>query len=375
MDSPELINLEKLFKQARENDAADLILTVGAPPRAKRSYGLIGLSEDVVTPDFMNVLVENLVPDRLRQELFDEGSVDFSYTTETGRIRFNVFRQKGEYSLVGRMIATEIPSLYYLGIPDIIHDIIKRRMGLIIVNGSTGSGKTTTLAAIIDELNANEDLHIISIEDPIEFAHENKKSTVEQIEVGVDTPSYSATMRRNLRRAADVIIVGEMRDPESIEQALMLAETGHLVISTLHSDDGVTAISRIADVFPSDKQEQIFYLLSKVLLCIMTQALLPSKKEEGGLVLATEVLMATPGIKNLIAARRPEQIYSAMQSAGEAGMCALNDCLEQFVIEGELDEEDALHRSTQPKWLQRRIDEFYESEGSKKSSLFGRKKK
>lgn len=367
----ELVYLEKLLKMARDQGAPDIIMTVGAPPRAKMSHGLVDLADEIITMQLMETIVADFVPERLKATLEEHGSVDFGMHGETvGRIRFNIFRQRGELALVGRMVNSDIPALHTLGLPDAIYDVIRRQTGLILLSGSTGSGKTTTMAAVIDYLNEHESLHIISIEDPIEYLHLNKKCSIEQVEIGVDSPSFGDALRGNLRRAADVVVVGEMRDRESIQQALMLAETGHLVISTLHTDDGVNAIGRIADVFPSDQQDSIYYLLSQVLVAILTQVLLP-KKDKTGVVLGTEMLLGTPAVRALIRDRRPEQIYSVMQTSGEEGMYTLNDCLEQLVVNGDIEEDLAVRRSTQPKWLQRRLDVALEEAGKK--SWFGKK--
>jgi twitching motility protein PilT len=361
----ELIYLEKLLILARDQGAADIILTVDAPPRAKYSHGLIDLSDEIVTQELMGTIVDHLVPERLKELLHDTGTVDFGTSGEKiGRIRFNIFRQRGNWSLVGRMVNADIPPINSLGLPDAIYKIIQRDTGLILLSGSTGSGKSTTMAAVIDYINGHESKHIISIEDPIEYLHQNKKCSVEQIEVGVDSATFEDALRGILRRAADVVIVGEMRDQESIKYALMLAETGHLVFSTLHTDDGVNAIGRIVDVFPKEQQESIYYLLSQTLTCVLTQALLPRKDGEGA-VLATEMMMGSPAVRALIRERRPEQIYTAMQTSGEEGMYTLNDCLFKMVMDDVVEEEVAVHRSTQPKWLQRRLDQALEEQAQK----------
>jgi len=371
VEAVELNYFEQLLKEAHSKGAADIILTVGAPPRAKKNHSLIDLSSDDMTSDHMTQIVQELVPQRLFTNLLADGSVDFSHTCQDGRIRFNVFRQRGDWALVGRLVSNNIPSLDSLGLPDTINKIIQRRQGLVLLTGSTGSGKTTTLAAIIDYLNSTESLHIISIEDPIEFLHTNKRSSVEQIEVGQDAPSFAAALRGNLRRAPDVIVIGEMRDQESIQQALVLAETGHLVLSTLHTDDSVHAISRIVDVFPKDAQEQMYYLLSQVLVAVITQALLPTQNKSG-VVLAYEILIVTQAVQRLIRDRRPEQIYSVIQTAGAEGMCTLNDCLERLALKGVISESVAMSRSTQPKWLEQRLAAM-KSKEEDKSKWFGRR--
>jgi twitching motility protein PilT len=371
VENPEISFFEQLLLEANGQGAADIILTVGAPPRAKRTHGLIDLSADFITSEEMQRMVDELVPERLRMTLASEGSVDFSRNCSDGRIRFNVFRQRGEWALVGRLVSKDIPVLESLGLPDTVKKILQRRQGLIILTGSTGSGKTTTLAAIIDYLNSRESLHIISIEDPIEYLHTNRRASVEQIEVGQDAPSFSAALRGNLRRAPDVIVIGEMRDQDSIQQALILAETGHLVLSTLHTDDSVHAIGRIADVFPREVQEQMFYLISQVLVAVITQALLPAKSG-GGVVLASEILVVTQPVQRLIRERHPEQIYSVMQTAGAEGMYTLNDCLERLVLNGSISAEVAMCRSTQPKWLEQRLVAM-QGKGDDRSKWFGKK--
>jgi twitching motility protein PilT len=303
----------------------------------------------------MRKFVERLLPTESLQKLASEKTIDFSRKFACGtRVRFNIFFQRGNLVIVGRLLAPRIPTIEELGVPPALKELIGCRQGLILITGPTGSGKSTTLASIIQHLNKTRQYHIISIEDPVEYEHENINSVVEQIEIGQDAHSFSSALKGTLRRAPDVIVVGEMRDLESIQNALLLAETGHLVLGTLHTHDAVNAVSRIADVFPEEMIGQIYYILSQVLLGVFAQRLVP-KRDGSGMVLACEVLLATAAVRNLVRERKEEQIYSIMQSSGADGMLTLNESLAGLVTSGIVGMEEAMSQSTRPTSLQKRL--------------------
>ncbi len=310
----------------------------------------------------MRAFVDILLSSKAIEKLTVNRSVDVCHRFRDGtRVRFNFFFQRGNLALVGRVLATSIPDLENLGVPGALENLLGARQGLILITGATGSGKSTTLASAIKYLNQKREYHIISIEDPIEYEHENINSVVEQIEIGSDADSYADALKGTLRRAPDVIVVGEMRDLESIQNALLLAETGHLVMGTLHTHDAVNAVTRIADVFPEEMLSQIYYILSQVLLGVFTQALIPTR-DGNGMVLASEVMLATSAVRNLIRERRCEQIQSVIQSSSEVGMITMNDSLVNLVKSNRVGIDEALAYSPRPEALRKRFMSSYMGE-------------
>jgi twitching motility protein PilT len=346
MEEP-LVSVRDLLDSLFAREASDLILSAGAAP-AFRVDGNLVSSGQALSPEDTERLIRELLAPQQRVAFSEQNSVDFSFQWgDRGRIRGNAFRQRGSVAVALRAIPTHIPSFEELMLPESVEDVAKAPHGLVLFTGPTGSGKSTTQASLIDWINEEHARHIITIEDPIEYLHHHKRSIVEQREVGVDTPSFASALRSALREDPDVVLVGEMRDLESISIALTVAETGHLVFATLHTNDAGQAIHRMVDVFPSGQQQQIRVQLGSTLVAVVHQELLP--KIGGGRVAAFEVLVATPAVKNLIRENKVGQLRNVMVTSADAGMCTLESALGWLVRGGLVSESDALARSTFPK--------------------------
>lgn len=341
------MSINDLLTIAVNQKASDLHLTVGRPPML-RIYGeLVPISGEI---ELNNAMIRELVApmlDESHQKVLDEkGQVDFSYgISNLGRFRVNLFRQRGAVSGVMRLIPTQIPDLSMLGIPEVVKTFAEKSRGLVLMTGPTGSGKTTTLAALIDLININRSCHIITLEDPIEFLHKHKKSVINQREVGTDTDSFAGALRAALREDPDVILVGEMRDLETIQTALTAAETGHLVFATLHTNDATQTVDRIIDVFPPHQQQQIRMQLSVTLQGIVAQQLIP-KFNQPGRVLATEVLIANSAIRNLIREGKTYQLPSSLQTGGKLGMQTLDASLKSLYQRRLISLQEAMMRAS-----------------------------
>src|SRR3990167_1222275 len=291
--------IDKLLHTVVQRKASDLHIAVGQPPVLRIDGHLVKLETKVLEPEDSTSLMKSIAPERCQRELQEVGGSDFGFAFgEMARFRVSIFKQKACVGMVLRQIPNRLMGLEELGTPPVVKQLCMRPRGLMLVTGPTGSGKSTTLAAAIDYINENVDHHIITIEDPIEFFHKHKKSTVNQREVGVDVPSFAEAIRRALRQDPDVILVGEMRDLETIEAAITAAETGHIVFATLHTTSAAGTINRIIDVFPTNQQEQIRTQLASAIIAILCQQLL--RKVGGGRVAAFETLVVTPAIGNLI---------------------------------------------------------------------------
>jgi twitching motility protein PilT len=333
--------VDKLLAATIKQGASDLHITVGQPPVLRIHGRLQRLKTKILEPADTTALMKSITPDRCQQEFQETGSTDFGFGFgEAARFRVSVFRQRGNVAMVLRQIPLELWSMDDLGVPPVFKSLITRPRGLIIVTGPTGSGKTTSLAAMVDYINENFDQHIITIEDPIEFQHNHKKSTINQREVGVDVTSFAEAIRRALRQDPDVIMVGEMRDLETIEAAITAAETGHIVFATLHTSSAAGTINRIIDVFPTNQQEQIRTQLASAIIGIMCQQLL--RKVGGGRIAAFETLVVTPGIANLIRENKIFRITSAIQTGAKHGMMLLDDHIFNLWREGLVTKEDGL---------------------------------
>jgi twitching motility protein PilT len=313
---------------------------------------LRSLETKVLEPDDTVALMKSITPERNQQELQEEGGTDFGFAYgDEARFRVAIFKQKGDITLVLRLIPTKILSFEEIGLPEICAALCRRPRGMFLVTGPTGSGKTTTLAAMVNYINENFDRHIITVEEPIEYYHTHKKSIINQREVGIDVPSFSEALRRVLRQDPDVILVGELRDLETIEAAVRAAETGHLVFSTLHTTSAAGTITRIIDVFPVNQQEQIRTQLSSNLMAVLSQALCPLATGRGRIA-AYEFMVVTPAIANLIRENKTYRIDSSIQTGRKLGMQLLDEHLWQLYDIGKITLEEMLNQGRQPGALQ-----------------------
>ncbi len=344
-----------LLQMAIERDASDLILTVGLPPMLRIHGEWIPSEYDPLTASVTRRLMYSMM-DEKKQRVFEETrELDFSFSlTGQGRFRINVLFQRGSVAGVMRTISEDILTFDQLGLPKVVADIARVPRGLVLVTGPTGSGKSTTLATMIDLINSEYPKHIVTIEDPIEFYHNHKTSVVNQREIGEDTMNFSNALRAVLRQAPDVILVGEMRDHETIGAAVTAAETGHLVMGTLHTNSAPEAVDRIIDVFPEAQQEQVRVQLANNLQAILTQQLVP--KQGGGRVLAYEFMIATPAVRNLIREGKTHQILSQIQMGGQKGMVTMDANLAELHLKRAISYEIGMARSVDPKEFNRLVD-------------------
>jgi twitching motility protein PilT len=346
------VNMDRLLQACVTMGGSDIHLVTGRPPVLRVDGRLRSLETKVLEPDDTVALMKSITPDRNQQELQEEGGTDYGFAFgDDARFRVSIFRQKGNISLVLRLIPTKIMSFEEIGLPKICAALCRRPRGMFLVTGPTGSGKTTTLACMVNYINENFDRHIITIEEPIEYYHAHKKSIINQREVGVDVPSFGEALRRVLRMDPDVILVGELRDLETIESAIRAAETGHLVFSTLHTTSAAGTITRIIDVFPVDQQEQIRIQLSSNLVAVLSQALCPLAAGKGRIA-AYEFMVVTPAIANLIRENKTYRIDSSIQTGKRLGMQLLDEHLWQLYDVGKITLDEMLEKSRQPGMLQ-----------------------
>ena len=349
------VQIDKLLTAAVKNGVSDIHITVGLPPVFRIDGHMKPLATKVLTPDDTNGLMKAITPERCQAELAEKGGTDFGFAFgDMARFRVSAFKQRGSVAMVLRQIPNKMLTPEQLGVPEICKKMACRPRGLFLVTGPTGSGKSTTLASLINYINENYDHHIITIEDPIEFYHHSKKSTVNQREIGNDVPSFSEALRRALRQDPDVILVGELRDLETIEAAISAAETGHVVFGTLHTTGAQGTVNRIIDAFPTNQQEQVRTQLSTAIIGVVSQALLP--KIGGGRVAAYEILVCTPAIGNLIRENKTFRINSAIQTGAKLGMQLLDDHLFKLWNEKKVSEQDVIAKSQNPDELIARIE-------------------
>ena len=309
----------------------------------------------------MQRLVYSLLSDAQKQRFESENELDVSFGIKgLGRVRMNVYRQRGSVGAALRSVPNRFLTLEEIGLPPAASELVNLPRGLVLVTGPTGSGKTTTLASLIDYINENRKCHIVTVEDPIEYVHNHKQSIVNQRELGGDTPSFASALKYALRQDPDVILVGEMRDPETIAAAITIAETGHLVFSSLHTNDAATTVNRILDSFPSERQPQVRSQLSLTLQAIISQALLGHLSGVGR-VLACEFLLVTPAVRNLVREQKLEQIYLAMQTGSRAGMQTMNQSLFNLITKLKITPEEALTVSPDPEELRRLLPKGFMS--------------
>jgi len=347
------MDLVDVLLEVLERDASDLHLTVGSPPIVRINGVLERLDYPRLSANDTRELIYSILSQDQRQRLENEWEIDFSYSVP-GRARFrvNAYFQRNSLGAAFRLIPIQIKKLEELGLPQALHDMTKKPRGFVIITGPTGSGKSTTLAAMIDEINETRDEHIMTVEDPIEFLHRHKKCMVNQREVGADTKSFNRALKSVLRQDPDVILVGEMRDTETMSTALTAAETGHLVFATLHTQDAPQTVDRIIDVFPPYQQDQIRIQLSTTLMGVCTQQLLPTADGRGRVV-ACELLVPTPAVRNLIREGKTHQIYSVMQTGTQHGMQTMDAALADLVRRGQITRDLAQRRSSTPEDLKR----------------------
>ncbi|WP_035587021.1 type IV pilus twitching motility protein PilT [Hippea jasoniae] len=353
--------LEKLISEG----GSDLHITAGAKPKIRLHGDLVDLDEyDPLTPAEAQNLCYSVMTELQKKKLEEQFDVDFSFGIQRlSRFRANVYIQRGSVAGAFRMIPYEIPPFEQLGIPPVVQKFASLKKGLVLVTGPTGSGKSTTLAALIDKINKERKVHIITIEDPIEFTYSHKMALIDQREVGSDVLSFASALKHILRQDPDVILVGEMRDLETIQAALTVAETGHLVFATLHTNSAPETINRIVDVFPPNQQEQVRTQLSVSLQGVVSQTLI-KRKDGKGRVLAMEIMIPTPAIRNLIRENKIPQIYSTMQMGqAETGMMTMNQSIVGLYKKGLISYESALDASNDKKALQRELDKIKYAKG------------
>ncbi|MDP2913164.1 MAG: type IV pilus twitching motility protein PilT [Candidatus Omnitrophota bacterium] len=340
-------HINKLLELMVAKNASDIHITAGAPASFRIDENLVPADKDVLSPEDSKKLVYSMLSDAQKEMFEKDLELDMAFDMKGfGRFRINVFRQMGSVGASIRLIPYNIWSFQECGLPiNVVLDFCKRPKGLILITGATGSGKSTSLASMIDWINQNRSCHIVTVEDPIEFVHANKKAIVNQREVYSDTHSFGAALKHVLREDPDVILIGELRDIETIESALIIAETGHLVFSTLHTSDCVQTINRIIDVFPADQQSQVRTQLSFVLIGVLSQQLIP-RMGQPGRVLAAETMIVTPAIKSLVRESKTHQIYSVIQTSQKEGMKTMNQSLYELCQKKLISYEDAFDRTT-----------------------------
>ncbi|MBP2641597.1 MAG: pilT [Firmicutes bacterium] len=344
-----------LLWEAVQRGASDLHLTMGLPPMLRINGSMLPLEAPCLSFDDTKECLLELASEQQNQLLAERGEIDFSYAIDgLGRFRINAFRRQGTVAIAIRVIPSQVMTLEQLGLPETVKDLARKSQGLVLITGPTGSGKSATLAAMIDLINNEKACHIITLEDPIEYLHHHKKSMVNQREIHTDTFSFSNALRAALREDPDVILVGEMRDPETISTVITAAETGHLVFATLHTGDAAQTIDRIVDAFPSYQQQQMRTQLSLTLQGIVAQQLLPRKNGRGRVV-AVEVLTATPAVRNLIREGKTHQIISVIQTGSKFGMQTMDMALLWLYRQGLISREEAIAKVMDPEVFARQF--------------------
>jgi twitching motility protein PilT len=348
-------SLQQLLKTMVDNGASDLHITRGSPPQIRLDGNLVKLKTEPLTPDDTKAICYSILTDAQKAQFEENNELDMSFGIKgLARFRANIFVQQQAVAGAFRLIPFKIRGFHELGLPPVVSELCKKPRGLILVTGPTGSGKSTTLAAMIDKLNTDDHGHIVTIEDPVEFLHEHKNCIVNQREVGSDTHSFKKALKSILRQDPDIVLVGELRDLETIEAALTIAETGHICFGTLHTNGCVSTINRIIDAFPAYQQPQIRAQLSLVLEGVLSQSLIP--KPGGGRALVLEVMVPTPAIRNLIREDKIHQIYSQMQlGQSKHGMQTANQCLYSLIAKKQITQEIAIEYSSDPEELRNMI--------------------
>ncbi|MBN2797031.1 MAG: type IV pilus twitching motility protein PilT [Clostridia bacterium] len=350
------MSIVELLKLAHMNKASDVHITVGVPPVFRINGKLVHVGNiEPLTPTDADALAFELLTEKQKNALHDKGEIDFSYAISgVGRFRVNVYSQRGSYAVAIRPIPLEIPSANDLGLPPVFNELADKKRGLVLVTGPTGSGKSTTLATMIDHINKTRKCHVLTLEDPIEYLHKHKSSIINQREIGYDTESYNTALRAALRQDPDVILIGEMRDLETISIAVTAAETGHLVLATLHTIGAVSTVDRIIDVFPSEQQQQIRIQLGSVLQGVISQQLI--KRADGsGRVGAFEIMLCNQAVRNLIREGKSHQLMSSIQTGRKFGMMSMDASLIELYKKDIITVEEALAHAVDKDFIKRLI--------------------
>jgi twitching motility protein PilT len=352
----------RILRLAVEGGASDIHVKIGTPIVFRINRQLIAIEAPVPTEEWMNNVVKNVTPVHLKERLDREREVDFSYFEPgTGRFRTNLFQQRGQFALAMRFVKSVVPSFAELGLKETIKKIAEAPRGIVLVAGSTGSGKSTTLAAMIEHINANFKKHIITMEDPIEFVFEDNQSVIEQREVGLDTLSFEHALKHVLRQDPDIIMLGEMRDATSFNAAMSAADTGHLVLSTLHTTNASQSIGRILDFFKADEREQVRRQLAGTLQAVVCQRMVPTLA--GTMTPAVEILINTPTVKKMLEENRLDKLSAAIETAADDGMCTFNQALFELVKDGKISQKEALAKATNPQALEMNFKGIFLDEG------------
>ena len=348
--------IREILEKAKAAGASDVHITVGIPPKMRVNGKLITMSEyNRLLPADTLEIVLNIMTENQRNRFEERGEYDMSFSIpDLGRYRVNAYKQRGSVALAFRLVGTKVPSPEELGVPESVIDPYQRKRGLVLVTGPTGSGKSTTLAAIIDKINNCRDAHVITLEDPIEYLHQHKMAMVNQREIGLDSDNYANALRAALREDPDVILVGEMRDLETISVAITAAETGHLVLSTLHTIGAASTVDRIIDVFPPHQQQQIRVQLSNVLEAVISQQLIPTSDGRGR-VAAFEVMHANHAVRNLIREGKSHQLTSVMQTNRKLGMITMDEAIQQLYFTGRISRDMAVQFAQDPDGMDTKI--------------------
>ncbi|HET6384781.1 MAG TPA: type IV pilus twitching motility protein PilT [Armatimonadota bacterium] len=347
------VHLDDLLRSVVEKGGSDMHLCVGVPPIVRIDGQLTPLNYERVSPQLSQRLIYDILIDEQIQRFESTYELDFSYALgKIARFRVNVYKDRGSVASALRLIPSRIPTLQDLSLPPVLLDLSRKKRGLVLVTGPTGSGKSTTLAAMVNQINNERSEHILTIEDPIEYLHSHRYSIINQREVGQDTKAFANALRAALREDPDVVLVGEMRDLETIQIAISTAETGHLVFATLHTNSAAQTVDRMVDVFPPGQQEQIRFQLSNNLEAVVTQQLIP-RAGSPGRVCATEIMICTSAVRNLIRENKAHQITSMIQTSANVGMITMDQCLRDLVQRGSITFEEALNRAMNKDELQK----------------------
>lgn len=358
MGEEKVFEISEILEEAKNRGASDIHLAPGTQVMFRIDGKLVKMSEEKIKPFEIEGLIEPMMSEKQKKELENAGELDFAYSIPGfQRIRVNVFRQRGTYALEIRLLSFEVPEPEVLGIPQSVIDLTAKKRGLVLVTGAAGSGKSTTLASLIEVIAQNYEKTIITLEDPIEYLHQHNKSMVLQREIGYDSKSYASALRAALRQDPDVILVGEMYDTDTISTAITAAETGHLVFSSLHTSSTASAIERLIDVFPPYQQQQIRVQLSGVLEGVIAQQLLP-KQNQAGRSAAFEVMLANPMIRNLIREGKIHQIPTVLQTARKEGMIIMDDAIYDLYMKSYIDSETAISYAQDPNSMRQKVQLF-----------------